>query len=211
MQALHPREFGLKHIKSISSGEFHSFAIDEDGRVMAWGLNQFGQCGIPSQGGEDGAIVSGPTYVDALDGKNIIQIAGGEHHSIALSNTGEIYTFGRLDSFEAGFAKGELPESAVKDESGRARYVPVPSLISTSKFPKWKYVCCGSHHSVALDVDGSAWSWGFGETYQVGQGPEGDDIEVPTKIENTASKGVNMVFAGAGGQFTVLAGIPPSS
>ncbi|KAK9475858.1 regulator of chromosome condensation 1/beta-lactamase-inhibitor protein II [Lipomyces japonicus] len=211
MQALHPREFGIKNIKYIASGEFHSFAIDISGNVLTWGLNQYGQCGIPSEGaGEDGAVITSPTYVDGLKDRDIVSIAGGEHHSIALSSSGDAYVFGRIDMHEIGIEKDELPETAVKDQAGHARFLPVPTKLPVDDDEKFKFVACGTHHNIALaQSDGSAWSWGFGETYQVGQGPAGEDVEIPTKIENTATKGVNMVLAGAGGQFSVIGGIPP--
>ncbi|KAK9237536.1 regulator of chromosome condensation 1/beta-lactamase-inhibitor protein II [Lipomyces kononenkoae] len=211
MQSLHPREFGIKNIKFIASGEFHAFGIDTSNRVMAWGLNQYGQCGIPNEGaGEDGAVVTSPTYVDVLKDKDIISIAGGEHHSIALSSTGDIYTFGRLDSSEVGIKRDELPDTVVKDAGGNPRFLPIPTKVAVADDTKFKLVTCGSHHNIALSKEqGSAWSWGFGETYQVGQGPAGEDVEVPTKIENTATRGVNMVLAGAGGQFSVLGGALP--
>ncbi|MBV5280163.1 MAG: hypothetical protein J0651_02550, partial [Actinobacteria bacterium] len=34
---------GMRKIKDIFSGAYHSFAIDERGRVLAWGLNNRGQ------------------------------------------------------------------------------------------------------------------------------------------------------------------------
>lgn len=213
-QALQPREIRIKNIKFIGSGEFHSFAIDTQSRVLAWGLNQFGQCGIPSEGaGEDGAVITEPTYINALDGKDIVYITAGEHHSVALSADNDMYTFGRIDSSEIGIEKDQLPESAVKDDSGRPRFLPIPTKVSLEDDDgKVKYVACGSHHNIALaKEDGAAWTWGFGETYQCGQGPAGEDVEIPTKIENTATKGVNMVIAGAGGQFSVIGGIPPAT
>ncbi|KAK9451493.1 regulator of chromosome condensation 1/beta-lactamase-inhibitor protein II [Limtongia smithiae] len=211
MQSLVPREFGIKNIKFIGSGEFHAFAIDSSGRVMAWGLNQFGQCGIPSEGaGEDGAVVTSPTYIDALATKDIIYITGGEHHSVALSSTGELYVFGRIDSSEIGIEKDLVPDAVVKDEGGHPRFLPIPTKLVVEddgdNEVSFKFIGCGSHHNIALAKDGSAWSWGFGETYQVGQGPAGEDVEVPTKIENTATRGIDMMITGAGGQFSVLGG-----
>ncbi|ODQ64690.1 nucleotide exchange factor for Gsp1p, localizes to the nucleus, partial [Nadsonia fulvescens var. elongata DSM 6958] len=217
MQGLSPREFGLKHIKFIGCGEFHAFAIDNDNRVMSWGLNQFGQCGL-SETIEDGAMIDGPTYVDALDGKNITYITGGEHHSLALNEAGQVYVFGRIDSHECGIAVSDLPEYVVKDAGGRARCIPKPTLLTKADngdeedsdlLPPCKVIAAGSHHNLAISkTDGAVFSWGFGESYQVGQGPDGDDVATPTKIQNTATKGVNMVFAGAGGQFSVIAGLP---
>ncbi|KAK9453500.1 regulator of chromosome condensation 1/beta-lactamase-inhibitor protein II [Dipodascopsis uninucleata] len=214
MQSLQPREFGIKNIKYISSGEFHAFAIDTSNHIMAWGLNQYGQCGIPSEGaGEDGAVITAPTYVESLDNKDIISISAGEHHTIALSSNGDMYAFGRVDSSELGIEKEKLSEVGVKDESGHLRFIPVPTKVEVEddndEEVKFKYIACGSHHNVALSKkDGSAWTWGFGESYQVGQGPAGEDVETPTKIENTATRGVNMILAGAGGQFSVIGGLP---
>ncbi|KAH3679263.1 hypothetical protein WICPIJ_008647, partial [Wickerhamomyces pijperi] len=69
------------------------FAITVDGKVLSWGLNQYGQCGIKVDI-EDGAVVSKPTEIEDLTGKDIIYITGGEHHSLALSSSGEVFTFG---------------------------------------------------------------------------------------------------------------------
>src|SRR4051812_142494 len=40
---------GLSNIVKISSGAYHSFAVDIEGRVLAWGLNNFRQCGLDGQ------------------------------------------------------------------------------------------------------------------------------------------------------------------
>ena len=49
-----PSKFGLSKykIKDIACGAYHSFAIDTENRVYAWGLNNFGQTGIAAGAGE---------------------------------------------------------------------------------------------------------------------------------------------------------------
>src|SRR5947207_15674899 len=69
------------------------------------------------------------------------------------------------------------------------------------------YAACGTHHNIAISSTGEAYSWGYGESWQVGHGPKAGDIEVPTKIDNTATREVKMVTGGAGGQFSVLLGL----
>ena len=211
---LHPREFGLKKIKAIGAGSYHSFAISQDGAVYAWGLNQFGQCGIDRQGcvGEDGAVIASPSVVEALNDQEVIAITGGEHHSVALTKQGELLSFGRMDCNQLGFPESALPSTTVFDSRGKARFTPYPTKIPN--IPSMTAVFCGSHHNIAIAEDGAPWSWGFGEVWQVGQGPHtaenpSGDIAVPTKIINTATQGVKMVTGGAGGQFSVLCGIPP--
>lgn len=205
LNGLVPREFGLKNIVSIGCGSYHSFAKDSSGRIFAWGLNQFGQCGITmSELGEDGAVVAVPELVTGLEGLDVSYISGGEHHSVAITSGGELYVWGRLDACQLGIPLAQLPEYAVKDASGKPRYIARPTKLSLPNGLHVRGIACGTHHNVAIDKEGHAWSWGFGESYQVGQGPPGEDIEVPTRIENTATQDKNMILTGAGGQFSLL-------
>ncbi|GMG20365.1 unnamed protein product [Ambrosiozyma monospora] len=204
MTSLEPRSFGLKNIKFIGSGEFHSFAIGTNGKVYAWGLNQFGQCGIPVAV-EDGAVVTKPTEVKELTDKDIVYITAGEHHSLALSASGDVYTFGRFDMKEIGIAKDKLPlDDCITDEHGNVRSLPVPTKLTT--LPKAKAVACGSHHSFAVTETGYVFAWGFADTYAVGLGNLDDDVPVPTRIDNTATRDHDIKIIGAGGQFSVSAG-----
>jgi regulator of chromosome condensation len=65
-------------------------------------------------------------------------------------------------------------------------------------------VTAGTDNSFALTADGKVYSWGFSVNYQTGQGTT-DDIETPTLIDNTAIRGRKITYAGAGGQYSVLA------
>ncbi|CCE65029.1 hypothetical protein TPHA_0J02090 [Tetrapisispora phaffii CBS 4417] len=204
LKTLDPRPFGLRHIKFIASGENHSFAINKDGKLVSWGLNQFGQCGV-SESIEDGGMVDKPKKVLIPDGLSIKTIAAGEHHSLVLTQDGDLYSFGRLDMMEVGIAKDKLPEYVYKDEHGKARSIPLPTKLES--VPKFKNIAAGSHHSLAVAKNGIAYSWGFGETYAVGLGPAGEDVEVPTRIKNTATQEHNIVLVGCGGQFSISGGV----
>lgn len=70
-----------------------------------------------------------------------------------------------------------------------------------------KTIGVGSHHSFAVTDDGFVYAWGFAETYGVGLGPSIDDVEVPTRIVNTATKHEDILLIGAGGQFSVSGGV----
>ena len=93
-RALTPCEFGLprKQITYISCGAFHSFAIDKQGQVYTWGLNNFGQTGMPSEDTEEGSIVEKSTIVPSLKPYRIQEIDGGTHHSIACTVDGKLLT-----------------------------------------------------------------------------------------------------------------------
>jgi regulator of chromosome condensation len=204
MSSLEPRSFGLKNIKFIGSGEFHSFAITTKGKVLVWGLNQYGQCGI-NMNIDDGAVVTKPTEIKSLSDKDIVYITGGEHNSLAISSTGEVYTFGRYDMKEIGIEKEKLPlDDCIIDNHGNVRSLPIPTKLTT--LPPIKSISCGSHHSLAITKDGLVFSWGFADTYAVGLGNLDDDVAKPTRIDNTATRDHEIEIIGCGGQFSVSGG-----
>lgn len=202
LNGLQPREFGLpKGIVHIGAGAFHSFAVHQSGKVYAWGLNSFGETGIREHAGDSEAAIVHPTVVDSLSKKNVTQICGGAHHSLAVTHDGKCLVWGRLDGYQTGLKIDTLSNDAViKDERGRPRILIEPTAVPGIKA---KAVAAGSDHSIAIDKDGRPWSWGFSATYQTGQGTQ-DDVEVATVIENTAVRGKNLNWAGGGGQFSVF-------
>lgn len=209
LNGLIPQEFGLKNVKLIGAGSYHSFAVHVDGKVSAWGLNQFGQCGVESSSGEDGAVVPNATRVESLNGYDIVSITGGEHHSAALLHSGELLIWGRMDAHQLGFPDGQFPPGTVFDASQKPRFLPIPTKLFG--LPNIRAIICGSHHNIAVDSEGKAWSWGLGESFQVGQGPTEDDVVIPTRIQNTATSSINLLCGGASAQFSILGGIPQLS
>lgn len=202
LNGLQPREFGLpKNIVHIGCGSYHSFAVNASGKVYAWGLNSFGATAIREGAGESEAAVLHPTVVKPLSDRNIAQLCGGSHHSLARTADGQCLVWGRLDGSQSGLKVDTLPDDAViKDERGRPRILIKPTSVPGITA---KVVAAASDHSLVIDSEGRAWSWGFSATYQTGQGTQ-DDIEVATIIDNTAVRGKHLNWAGAGGQFSVF-------
>lgn len=202
MNGLVPREFGLpKNIQSIECGAYHSFAIDSKGRVFSWGLNNYGETGIPSSAGERDAVILSPAHVESLKGKDVICIKGGTHHSIAVTKEGECLVWGRLDGFQTGIKISSLPENeTIKDEAGKPRILKTPHAVPSINAA---FATAGSEHCIAITRDGKAYSWGFSANYQTGLGTD-SDVEEATMIDNTAVRGKKLNWAGAGGQFSVM-------
>ena len=224
--ALRPGGIAFKRgtvIEKIACGSYHSFAIDKDGKVYAWGLNNFGELGIDHGAGESDAVVLEPTHIESLSNHKIIEIAGGEHHSLACTEDGKLITWGRIDGNQTGLARDKFTEeNTIFDEHQKPRILKLPTVVDgkiTSLqislhakannhlgLPSIVSVAAGTDNSFAITADGKAYSWGFSANYQTGQGT-GDDIETPTHIDNTAVRGKKLVYAGAGGQYSILASI----
>ncbi|KAF4993132.1 hypothetical protein FGRMN_6689 [Fusarium graminum] len=206
MSSLIPQGVGLPRgkITKVACGSYHSFAIDKEGQVYGWGLNNFGEIGVESNAGEDDAVILRPAKLTYLDDYNIIEIDGGEHHSLACSDKGDLLTWGRVDGYQVGFEFDKLTEdNAIYDERGNARILFKPTIQPDVK--NIVTVAAGTDNNFAIASDGKVYSWGFSSNYQTGQGTI-DDIHTPTLIDNTAIRGKKMIGAGAGGQYSVLVG-----
>ncbi|CZR67885.1 related to RCC1 domain [Phialocephala subalpina] len=200
-----PREFGLgkKKIVKVGAGDYHSFVVDDKGTKYAWGLNTFGQTGVEKDSVDDDYVMT-PKEIINLKGYDIKQIVGGAHHSMACTEDGKVLVWGRCDNKEAGVALADLPKDKVFFQDEKPKYLEKPLELEEIE---GVMVATAGDTCLAVDKEGVAWSWGFNENYQTGQGAA-DDIEEATEIENTAVKGKKIVFGGLGGQFGVLAGKP---
>jgi alpha-tubulin suppressor-like RCC1 family protein len=86
----------LTDIVYIACGDFNSFAVNKDGVVYAWGLNDHEQTGIPlGPRKTDACFVKMPTVVSGLQEKGkVVQIAAAKEHTLVLMDDGTITSFG---------------------------------------------------------------------------------------------------------------------
>ncbi|PQE29010.1 hypothetical protein CJF30_00004039 [Rutstroemia sp. NJR-2017a BBW] len=192
----------MKKIKYIAAGTYHSFAIDTRGRVWAWGLNNFGQTGIASNAGQDGAIINTPTQVKSLNNYKIKQIKGGVHHTIACTEDGQVLIWGRCDEDQAGIDLSTLPQDDLIFSNGKPGILTKPTVVPGISAA---FVAAGIDNSMVASKEGTVYAWGFSENYRTGLGTV-NNVTRPTLVENSAVKGKRMTFVGCGGQFSVLAG-----
>jgi alpha-tubulin suppressor-like RCC1 family protein len=93
---------GINNAISIASGMSHSLALIEDGTVRAWGHNNYGQLG-------DGTTTDRNGPVQVLDPgdptgflTDVIAIAAGDDHSLALKKDGALFAWGFNHDGELG-------------------------------------------------------------------------------------------------------------
>ncbi|TVY17763.1 Protein pim1 [Lachnellula arida] len=216
LQSLVPREFSRpKKIVDIGAGSEHSFAVAIDGTVYGWGSNSHGQTGMTSNAGESEAVTITPTAIKSLKGfGRIITITGGNHHSIAVTDKQECLVWGRADNYALGIELDSLPtESVILNARGKPGILklstPIPGLQAV-------FATSGSDHCIAIEEDHQAFSWGFNNDGQTGQVPEKgkdldedlDEVKVATLLHPPSLKGKKLVWAGAGGQFSITATEP---
>lgn len=207
--ALRPGGLSFKRgvkIAKIAAGSYHSFALDTQGRVWAWGLNNFCQLGIEADAGEDDATVLQPTLVESLSEYRVADIIGGEHHSLALTDDGKVLVFGRIDGNQSGIPKERLTRGNCRyDEFDKPRMIVVPAVVEIPAVIE--SADSGTDTSLAVTKEGKVWSWGFNANYQCGVGETVGDVLTPVPVNNSIIRDKRIVWAGCGGQFGMVASI----
>ncbi len=140
---------GLSNIVGVCAGDYHTLALASNGIVWAWGYNCAGQLG--DGGGED--YSDAPVMVVGLT--NVVEVAAGGQHSLALDGKGRLWAWGADD-------RGQLGDGGSGGRTSLPIQVPGMSNIVSA--------AAGSDASAALDNDGKVWQWGDSD---------GDDIDWP--------------------------------
>ena len=170
---------------AVFAGGWHTFVLTDAGAVVGFGLNNWGQLGVPF-GNDDrknrtqNACVYTPRVIDALSGRNVVSIACGEHHSLALTADGEVLSFGR-------FAYGRLGREMDEDADARAgdAACPVPARVAFPARARIVRVAAGMSHSACVDDKGTLFVFGSGDGYMLGRGDDEDDATAPVAVGTT--------------------------
>ena len=85
----------------VFAGNHHSFYLNSRGEAFAWGLNNHGQLGVGHK-----ENISLPEKVRVEEGQHFVMLAGGEHHTTAVTAEGRVYCWGRNDEGQCG--RGDL-------------------------------------------------------------------------------------------------------
>jgi alpha-tubulin suppressor-like RCC1 family protein len=146
-------------------GGFTGYAVLEDGSVVAWGGNDEGQLGSGASGA-DVALGKYPkpalTPVKVTGLTNVIGIAAGEKHAVALRRDGTVWAWGRRD--DGALGGGEVkPAGSLRVLSAMAP-VRVPGLEGITQ------IAAGGSHGLALTRDGRVMSWGRNHSGELGLG-----------------------------------------
>ena len=136
----------------MSIGYGHVLALTVDGRVFSWGKNFYGQLGLG-----DHRDKSLPQHVSHLEEESnkIVQVEAGMHHSLALTESGQVFAWGYNRDYELG----------LNDNMDRV----LPQELQTLKGRKVTSISAGSYHNLALTDEGSLFSWGLNNYSQLGR------------------------------------------
>ncbi|HAW53019.1 MAG TPA: hypothetical protein DCX54_11930, partial [Flavobacteriales bacterium] len=143
----------------LAGGVQHSVALRCNGTVLTWGDNGFGQLGNNDAPNDSDVpvTVKSETGTDSLI--NIIAVAAGGNHVLALSYDGTVWAWGDNTN-------GQLGDGSV---AGQRNFpVKVVGINGVDTLRDVVGIAAGGNHSLAIRSDGSVVSWGLNNSGQLG-------------------------------------------
>ena len=129
----------LTSVVAIAAGTSHSLALLSNGTVMAWGTNNFGQLGD----GTTNQYRLTPVLVTNLS--NVVAVACGFYHSLALQSNGRVTAWGTSTNSAVIFSDDGVDYGQSVVPAGLTNVVAIAG---------------GGWHSLALKADGTVAGWG---------------------------------------------------
>ena len=170
-----------KTIVQIAAGANHNMVLTSDGAVYTWGWNYHGQLGNNTKTNSN-TIVAVQTISTPIAGKKIVKIAAGQGHSLALTDDGRVYTWGRNDT-------GQLGNNATTDAM-----LPVAVTVTGTPMSNKTIVeiASGARHSLAIDSSGKVYAWGHNGSGQLGNNSTVNAL-TPVAVQAPADKNIIQV------------------
>lgn len=170
----------------VDAGDDFSIGWTADGGLYSWGDNALGQLGLGDTVSRDE-----PTRIAMPGGVSVSSASAGVDGSIALTNTGDVYTWGDSEYAPSGSLPGLIPALSGQDVVG---------------------VSAGGFYFLAWTADGRLFSWGNNGGGRLGRPGTGvllDPGQVTAQglsgqFVNTAAAGRHFGTALIGGGTTVL-------
>ena len=167
----------LPQIAKLAAGAYHNLAITQDGRLMSWGWNGYGQLGqsanvptyaLPAQHAADNTQRNLPGLVEFNEpisrAATYIGVSGGSFHSGAIDADGRVYTFGV--NYDGQLCTGDSANSVY------------PRLVKTMPHDddgqpiagaRWVQIALGQEHTILLASNGHVYACGSNRVYQLGR------------------------------------------
>jgi alpha-tubulin suppressor-like RCC1 family protein len=180
---------------NASPARSHSLALHADHTLWAWGANNLGQlgngCALPCADSPTPMQVKDPTGMGVLT--NIVAIAAGRAHSLALRGDGAVFAWGANGD-------GQLGNHASSDSS-----LPVQVWAGSGGccLSGATAIAAGSEHSMAV-VGSGVRAWGANFDGQLGSGATGGGSDTPLAVGSLG--GVTTVAAGNNFSLALAAG-----
>jgi hypothetical protein len=163
-------------VESTCAGKNHCLATSSTGQVYSWGHGRGGKLG---HGTEDG-IYPEPTVIRALLSQRIIRVALSDHHSMALTAEGILFSWGSNRFGQLGHA--DLDTTKHVNSPRRVEYFKRDAVLG---------IAAGECHCLCFTECGELYSWGSNKHGQLGL-KQGEVGITPSGLCNLVPKKVSL-------------------
>jgi alpha-tubulin suppressor-like RCC1 family protein len=129
---------------AVALGSNFTLALKADGTVSSWGLNWFQALGDSAVANGDVRTTPGPV----ADLTDVVAVAAGTNHGLALKDDGSVWAWGRN-------YVGELGDGTATQRATPVQVANLSGVVAIS---------AGGDTSLALKNDGTVWIWGIDGT-----------------------------------------------
>ena len=192
----------LSDIKQISAGAYGVIALTNDGKVVGWGRNEYGQLANTKTANSAVPVYiqkqvkvtdeAGTVTTEYHDLDNIKQISRGSSHALALTNDGKVWAWGLNNYGQLGINVGHTTASNANYKRTYAVQVQKQIAITLEDgtegttlvdLDNIAQVSGGTDFSTALTNDGTVWAWGLGKSGQIGNAAA-STVYIPKQVSN---------------------------
>jgi E3 ubiquitin-protein ligase HERC4 len=153
--------------------------VDKWGKVFSWGSDSHGQLG-----GHNIGQSKIPKMIRGLGTVNVAQVASGDHHGLALTCGGKLFSWGDNTSGQLGLG----PNAGAK--------ISVPQPIECLLSLPIRFIACGGNHCILVSNSGAVYAWGQNLKGQLGLG-DTENRPYPTQIRSLRNQKITFVACGA--------------
>jgi alpha-tubulin suppressor-like RCC1 family protein len=146
---------------AISAGGSHTCAILDDGSVICWGKNNYGQIGDGTNGSDDHRLTPTQTSSLGVNRTAVAMSAGGSHTCVILDD-------GSMSCWGLNF-KGQLGDGSTNPSEDRNTPTQTANLGGIAVV-----IAAGGDHTCAILEDDLAHCWGYNFYGQLGDGTTTD-------------------------------------
>ncbi|KAI5683723.1 hypothetical protein M9H77_04951 [Catharanthus roseus] len=153
-------------IHSVACGSRHAVLVTKQGEVFSWGDGSGGRLGHGVE-----TDICNPKLIDSLSGLSIESVACGEYHTCAITDSGNLYSWG----------DGTHNFGLLGHGTGISHWTP-KRLTRQIEDLHISFISCGPWHSAAITSVGQLFTFGDGSFGALGHG-DLSSTSIPREVE----------------------------
>ena len=171
-------------VKKVSCGSNFTIALDIKGRVWSWGMGSSGSLGTGVLGD-----VWKPTPIDDKafshkgDSEDVIDIAVGSEHCLALNRKHEIFSWGSGNMGKLGHGTQEIYLRPTRIEFFEEQGLKIIGISA------------GEMHSACISSKFEVYTWGCWESFRLGHGSKNNELK-PRLVLSIAEDYIERISCG---------------